>query len=96
MTRATPTLSEAIPVTVIDAFDVENVSPEVGPVIAIVGRVESGPVLPPPVEPPSVGGGVVGGGVDAPPVEPPVVAFMIHVNCCEAVSVPSLARAVTL
>ena len=90
MTRATPTLSEAIPETVIDASDVAKESPEVGPVIAIVGRVESGPVLPP-VEPPVGGGGV---GVD---VEPPlVVAFMIHVNTCEEFSTPSLARAVTL
>jgi hypothetical protein len=77
---------------VIDEYDVEKVSPEVGPVIAIVGRVVSGPVLPPPVDPPSVGGGVDGGGVEP----PPVVAFMTHENCCEAVSVPSLARAVTL
>ena len=32
-----------------------------------------------------------------PPVPPPPVEeFMVQVNCCEAVSVPSLARAVTL
>src|SRR6187200_2801164 len=45
MTRATPTLSAAIPVTVIDEYDVEKLSPEVGPVIAIVGRVVSGPAV---------------------------------------------------
>jgi len=54
MTYATPTLSAPIPPTVIDANDVVKESPEVGDVIATVGRVVSGPVVLPPVEPPLV------------------------------------------
>jgi hypothetical protein len=58
-------LSAATPATVIDANDVVKESPEVGPVIAIVGRVVSGPVLVGGGGVGDVGGGVgsVGGGV---------------------------------
>jgi hypothetical protein len=58
-------LSAATPATEIDANDVVKESPEVGPVIAIVGRVVSGPVLVGGGGVGDVGGGVgsVGGGV---------------------------------
>ena len=54
MTRVTPTSSAAVPPTVIEEDDVVRDSPAVGELIAIVGRVVSGPVLPPPVQPPLV------------------------------------------
>src|SRR5688572_9824478 len=51
MTRATPTLSAAVPPTVIEEDDVVKDSPAVGELIATVGRVVSGPVVPPLVVP---------------------------------------------